>query len=140
MGTRSLTRVFEGDKEILCLYRQFDGYKSAHGAEVAELLNSRKFVNGIGDNRIVFNGMGCFAAHLVGTLKGGRAGGIYLYPAGSSGVGEEFVYEIRGGFDPENGYQPLPVTVKCIAYDKEAFSGTPAEFLAWCHAEEVEDA
>lgn len=138
MGTRSLTRVFDGDTEICCLYRQFDGYKSAHGQELAEFLLSRPFVNGIGTSRAVFNGMGCFAAQLIGALKQGEAGRIYLYPVGSTDVGEEYVYEVRGGIDREHGCCPLPVTVACIAYGKKDFDGTPEEFKAWCETEDVE--
>ena len=40
MGTRSLTFVYEGEKPIVNMYRQFDGYPSGHGAELAEFLNS----------------------------------------------------------------------------------------------------
>jgi hypothetical protein len=134
MGTRSLTRIFDNEREIACIYRQFDGYKSAHGAELAEFVGSRRFVNGISGSRTeVFNGMGCFAALLVAHLKGDDAGGIYLYPPASSDVGEEFVYEVHGGID---GFQMKPITVKCFAYGEEAFSGTPDEFKTWCATED----
>ena len=43
MGTRSLTYIEESYGEnrkkkqnILCMYRQYDGYISGHGAELAE--------------------------------------------------------------------------------------------------------
>ena len=47
MGTRSLT-VFndEDGKEIAVMYRQFDGYPSGHGTELAEFLAGKKMVNG----------------------------------------------------------------------------------------------
>lgn len=133
MGTRSLTRIFDGDKEVACIYRQFDGYKSAHGAELGEFILSRQFVNGIGGTREVFNGMGCFAAQLIGHLKHGEAGSIYLYPPGATDVGEEYVYEVRGGL--VDGFRPGTVTVSCVGY--ESFpAGTPEAFLTWCKTEE----
>jgi hypothetical protein len=137
MGTRSLTRVFDGDKEIACIYRQFDGYRTGHGKALADFILSRPFVNGISGSREVFNGMGCFAAQLIGHLKGDQAGAIYLYAPGTSDVWEEYVYEVRGGLD-EN-HEPLPVTVSCVG--SESFpAGAPEAFKAWCEAEEVEAA
>ena len=73
MGTRSLTRVFDQDEqELVCMYRQYDGYLSEHGKELAEFLGSGKVVNGInssqGDGR-VFNGADDLAAQLVTWFK-----------------------------------------------------------------------
>jgi len=54
------------------MYRQFDGYLSGHGKELAEFLGSGKIVNGInssqGDGR-VFNGADDLAAQLVAWFK-----------------------------------------------------------------------
>ena len=87
MGTRSLTYVYEGKREdwvkpFVCMYRQFDGYPSGHGAELADFLLSGKVVNGIpsGSTERLFNGMNCLAAQLVAHFKDG-VGGIYLYRA-----------------------------------------------------------
>ena len=38
MGTRCLTYVYEGNSPLVCLYRQFDGYPSGHGTELANFL------------------------------------------------------------------------------------------------------
>ena len=46
MGTRSLTFVYEENKPIINMYRQFDGYPEGHGAELAEFLLSGEMVNG----------------------------------------------------------------------------------------------
>ena len=64
MGTRSLTFVYEkyGDKQmpIINMYRQFDGYPSGHGAELAEFLDGFRIVNGYsGDPVKTANGMSC---------------------------------------------------------------------------------
>jgi hypothetical protein len=36
MGTRSLTFVYDGDEPMINMYRQFDGYPSGHGSELAD--------------------------------------------------------------------------------------------------------
>lgn len=80
MGTRSLTYVYDGKTPVVCMYRQFDGYPSGHGQELADFLFDGKFVNGIpfGSKEKLFNGMGCLAAQMVAAFKE-DAGGIYLY-------------------------------------------------------------
>lgn len=74
MGTRSLTRVFDpSGVEIICMYRQFDGYLSGHGKELAEFLASGEVVNGItvvpANYARVFNGADDLAAQLVTWFK-----------------------------------------------------------------------
>ena len=50
MGTRSLTFVYdEQGNKIINLYRQYDGYPTGHGQELAEFLNNQKMYNGAGD-------------------------------------------------------------------------------------------
>ena len=124
MGTRSLTRVFEsekGKKEILCLYRQSDGYPSGMGTDLHKAFKSYGFCNGIsnegdcaqcgkGDYEEVHrqpkkrgyhefkpkefaNGIQCFAATLVKKLKGG-IGGVYIYAPGTKDAGQEFEYHL----------------------------------------------
>ena len=38
MGTRSLTFVYDEQEAIINMYRQYDGYPTGHGAELAEFL------------------------------------------------------------------------------------------------------
>lgn len=121
MGTRSLTRVFDDDnKEILCMYRQFDGYiDGGHGMELAASLTGLTEVNGISfDDTDVFNGMGCLAAQIVAMFKR-EIGGFYLHRPGTSDVGEEYVYEVRSG---GVGEEPL-ISVK-VGYGRDASSWT----------------
>ena len=47
MGTRSLTYVYDVKTPVVCMYRQYDGYPSGHGQELAEFLFDGKLVNGI---------------------------------------------------------------------------------------------
>lgn len=96
MGTRSLTFVYDDNRPVICMYRQFDGYPSGHGAELADFLNQFEAItNGYAFNetRKIANGMGCLAAQLVGHFKTGH-GGFYLYPTNSKDCGQEYEYHI----------------------------------------------
>jgi len=98
MGTRSLTFVYDddaGENVIINMYRQFDGYITGHGLELAEFLISGPMVNGIpaGDNTVMFNGMGDLACQLVVNFKKGN-GGAYLYPASAIDCGQEYEYHV----------------------------------------------
>ena len=104
MGTRSLTKVIQtwedktGKKQtqpITTMYRQYDGYMSGHGVELAEWLSGCTLVNGIpaGKSEPMFNGMDCLAAQMFAHFKDG-AGSIYCMHPDASGCWEEYVYEI----------------------------------------------
>ena len=82
MGTRSLTYVYVEDTPIMCMYRQFDGYPSGHGVELAEFLTQIEMGNGISGSPELFsfaNGMGCLAAQMIVNFKK-SPGGFYIYP------------------------------------------------------------
>lgn len=103
MGTRSLTLVIdkwkdnkgiEHEDELVCMYRQMDGYVSGHGQDLVNFFKDTVVVNGFdGTKREDFNGINCLAAALVAHFKKG-IGGIYLYPIGSRDVDEEYIYRI----------------------------------------------
>ena len=133
MGTRSLTRVYDGfdpkAKPIVCLYRQYDGYPEGAGKDLAEFLRPFTIVNGLGrDTAKVANGMHCLAAQLVAHFKT-EPGGFYLYEPDTTDCGEEFEYRIRG----EAG-KPIQIeAVEVVGNEKYelVFKGTPDEFLAF---------
>jgi hypothetical protein len=96
MGTRCLTKVYdEQGHMIINMYRQFDGYPTGHGAELAEFLNSGRMVNGLSldDTQTFFNGAGCLAAQLVADFKQ-APGGFYLYPVTIADCGQDYEYHI----------------------------------------------
>lgn len=97
MGTRCLTVIKDNDEkqtEIVVMYRQMDGYPSGHGKELKDFLKGKKIVNGFGSNdEKNFNGMACLAAQVVAHFKTG-IGGIYLHPAGTRNMDEEFIYTV----------------------------------------------
>ena len=147
MGTRSLTHFIERyteqpkdkrrkpkvkDTEIVVMYRQYDGYPSGHGIQLAEFLAKGRLVNGISaaENELVFNGMGCLAAQVVANFKEG-AGNIYLHKAGTKDCWEEYDYYVIG--DDETN----ELILKCVtSRGKVLFQGTPKEFLE--QLEEIE--
>ena len=101
MGTRSLTFVYtdhygDGCEPIINMYRQFDGYPSGHGLELANFLNSfHKVVIGIpvGETQRVANGMECLAAQMIAHFKDG-VGGFYIYPVTSKDCWQDYEYHV----------------------------------------------
>ena len=127
MGTRSLTFVYDGKEPMINMYRQFDGYPSGHGSELAEFLNSfDAIVNGIpvGDKRRLANGMGCLAAQLIANFKT-EVGGFYIYPVSAEDCGQDYEYHVY-----EN-----KVIVKNPT--EVIFDGSWKDFNEFCSAEEL---
>ena len=127
MGTRSLTFVYDNKEPMINMYRQFDGYPSGHGSELAEFLNSfDAIVNGIpvGDKRRLANGMGCLAAQLIANFKT-EVGGFYMYPVSAEDCGQDYEYHVY-----EN-----KVIVKNPT--EVIFDGSWKDFNEFCSAEEL---
>ncbi len=149
MGTRSLTKVIQTwedktgethSRPITCMYRQYDGYPSGHGAELAEWLSGYTIVNGIPANKSepMFNGMDCLAAQMFVHFKANGCkedgtpvstpGGVYCMHPDAYDIWEEYVYEIeeidKQIFITVNEVPPL-------GYDGllKIFHGTPEELL-----------
>ena len=94
MGTRSLTYVYSEDTPLINMYRQFDGYPSGHGAELAEFLSGFEVVNGFGEVKPkLANGMGCLAAQLIANFKQ-SVGGFYIYAVTDNDCGQEYEYHV----------------------------------------------
>ena len=98
MGTRTLVHIKEDKKTIATIYRQYDGYPTGMGDDIKEILNHGMvtILNGFGGQTIPshFNGMGCLAAFLIGELKQKKIGNVYIFPANSKDVGEDFTYTL----------------------------------------------
>ena len=136
MGTRCLTFVYDGsnsddgtNEPIMCIYRQFDGYPSGHGHELAQFLNSKKLVNGYTDkDSAEANGMSCLAAQLVVQLKHG-VGGIYIYaPMTGRDYGQDYEYHV---YDDKVIVQNCN-TVYDSGHNQVIFDGTWKEFAQFC--------
>jgi hypothetical protein len=126
MGTRSLTFVYEENKPIMNMYRQFDGYPSGHGQELADFLLSGDLVNGYSDTKTVqFNGMGCLAAQMIVNFKK-SVGGFYIYPVDSTDCWQDYEYHV---------YED---TVVVKDPNEVIFDGSWDEFKAFC-CEKVTD-
>jgi hypothetical protein len=119
MGTRALIRVYEGETEILCLYRQMDGYPAGLGKELKEFCDGIRLVNGISGSPEmgeVANGAGCLAAQLVVHLKDG-VGSVYVFAPESKGVGEEYEYHVKCGQPLSHTERMLPVLLSFMVRD-----------------------
>jgi hypothetical protein len=130
MGTRSLTYVYNGETPILCMYRQFDGYPTGHGAELAEFLSDGKLVNGIpfGEKSKIFNGMGCLAAQMVAHFKE-TPGGFYIHEVDlKQDCWQEYEYHLN----------ETNVKITTANQDSVLFDGTWSEFAEYCSEERYE--
>jgi hypothetical protein len=136
MGTRSLTTFIQPYKDkngkqkkvkLVTMYRQYDGYPSGHGIQLADFLAGGTMVDGfaLDEKRLEFNGMGCLAAQAIAHFKKG-VGGFYLEPVGAKDCWEEYRYEVIG-----NG-AGQEVTLRCydVYASKWIFEGTPKEFIS----------
>ena len=126
MGTRSNTIFFDGKHKILNMYRQFDGYISGHGKELALCLAGFTIVNGFGQaNQTTANGMGCLAAFVVSRFKQ-QTGNIYLVPMNDAGNDYTYIVKMTK--------KGLTVTAKC--FDDLIFTGNVDEFVNFCNLNE----
>ena len=137
MGTRALTFVYDGDKPIVNLYRQYDGYPTGHGAELAQFLAEFHITNGIssGETRRTANGMGCLAAQVVAFFKE-SVGGFYIYSVDATECGQDYEYHVYQK-DKElrvrvtdRGCNMFGLTTSDM--NKGIFDGTVAEFTEFC--------
>jgi hypothetical protein len=101
MGTRSIVVLPGMDGETAVLYRQFDGYPDGMGDDLVAILRGRRILNGfrMGDTTATaYNGPDCLSAAIVAGLKAPEGtpeiGSVYLFPAGSRDLGEEYTYTV----------------------------------------------
>ena len=124
MGTRSLTYVYVEDTPIMCMYRQFDGYPSGHGVELAEFLTQIEMGNGISGEPELFsfaNGMGCLAAQMIVNFKK-SPGGFYIYPV-----------ELDQACWQEYEYHVYEKQVVVKNPTEVIFEGSYHEFMSFCY-------
>lgn len=117
MGTRSLTKIFDEEQELVCIYRQYDGSPEGMGLDLINFIASGELVSGYTKDTGQFNTIRCFAAQLIGHLKNGKTGNIYIYPTGSKNCGEEFEYCIR----------VINNKIKLEAFEIDGYSATPID-------------
>ena len=144
MGTRSLTFVYEKygqvQKPVVNMYRQFDGYPTGHGAELAEFLSGGKMTNGLrlGEEGVFFNGMGCLAAQMVAHFKE-EPGGFYIHPTDVTDCGQDYEYHV---YD-KNGLYIEVYNCGCNFFGVSGdtreleFKGNLEEFVEFCKEKEV---
>lgn len=151
MGTRSLTFVYDEmygrqrkPKVITNMYRQYDGYPSGHGAELAAFLSQFEMCNGIpvGETEKKYaNGMGCLAAQMISNFKGTEAGQFYIYPADATDCGQDYEYHV---YKKDSQVRVRITDRGCNMFgltmsdkNEALFDGTVAELKKFCTAEEM---
>jgi hypothetical protein len=144
MGTRALTFVYEGERALVNMYRQYDGYPSGHGLELATFLTRGQLVNGLsGKDEVSFNGMSCLAASMIANFKE-TPGGFYIYSVEETECGQDYEYHVYEGQDSE-GEREIRVRVTdrgCNMFgltmsdrNEALFDGSAVEFLDYCNPE-----
>jgi hypothetical protein len=136
MGTRSMTIFLDSNQEVVRIYRQYDGYPSGHGVELAKLCD-KTIVNGFSDPKWLTqaNGVGCLAAQVIAGLKTG-IGNVYIEPPGGA-VSDwiEYVYLVQ-----VEGEGKKPIIEACMQSgpwpfnlrdDAFLFRGSPQELIQW---------
>jgi hypothetical protein len=140
MGTRALTFVYEGDKPLVNLYRQYDGYPTGHGAELAQFLSEFHITNGIssGETRRTANGMGCLAAQVVAFFKE-SVGGFYIYSVDSVECGQDYEYHV---YQKDKELRVRITNRGCNLFgltmsdtNESLFDGSVSEFAKFCFDE-----
>ena len=125
MGTRSTIKFYEGNKPLLSIYTQYDGYISGVGHDLANFLKDIKVVNGYGSKDTIFNaanGMGCLAAQYLAKFKD-KIGNVYITTPDDE---QEYNYEVRLIKTSEQG--EFIETFKIVIKELETgFEGTPDE-------------
>ena len=103
MATRCLTRVFDGEEEIVCLYRHYDGYSSRSKLR----------------RDLAANGAGRMAAKIVGRFL---ENDIDIMPPGTAGVWEDYEYHVKcptlAAIEAEKergNHDGLPATIEVFA-------------------------
>jgi hypothetical protein len=141
MGTRALTFVYDGERPIINLYRQYDGYPTGHGRELAEFLEGYTIVNGLGEKRVrIANGMGCLAAQMVAHFKT-EAGQFYLHSPEQKECGQDYEYHV---YRKDNELRVAVTDRGCNMFgltmsDKNdsIFDGPVADFIRFCTEDEL---
>lgn len=107
---------------LTCIYRQYDGYLSGHGAALSNGFGDFTIVNGYSgdDDKRTANGMGCLAAQMLAAFKSG-VGGVYVYP--SDAPDEEYTYTIYADGSDNGGIATGSLHVKVMCGDAELYHG-----------------
>lgn len=123
------------------MYRQFDGYPTGHGAELAEFLNGGELVNGLGVERdqLQFNGMGCLAASMIAHFKQ-TPGGFYIHPTEVRDCGQDYEYHVS---EKKDGLYVEVYNCGCNFFGASGdthdlvFQGYLKEFTEFCKEKET---
>jgi hypothetical protein len=123
------------------MYRQYDGYPTGHGKELADFLAGGKLVNGLTSRtEPVFNGMGCLAAQMVAHFKE-TPGGFYIHSVTETECGQDYEYHVYQDTEglrvriTDRGFNMFGLTMS--ETNEAIFDGTVEEFAEFCTEREA---
>lgn len=132
MGTRSTTSFYNRThkhgtpQHLLTYYRQYDGYPTYYGSQLAEFIDNCEIVNGFttamkGGTHA--NGVGCLVAQILSHWKtnDGPLGGLYIQTEETKN-GEAYHYDVM--FDENN-----ECTITVFRYGSPVGTFTPEELV-----------
>lgn len=130
MGTRSTTSFYDGKTHLLTYYRQYDGYPTYYGSQLAEFIDNCEIVNGYttamkGGTHA--NGVGCLVAQILMYWKNNDGhsnsglGGLYIQSEDTKNS-QAYHYDVIFGEDNE-----CKITV--FRYGEDVGTFTPEELV-----------
>ena len=106
------------DKVLVSIYHHYDGYPEYLGVTLANYLEDKKIVNGLGDrNTPVFNGLGCMAASIIKELKD-EPGNVYIEDPERPHGWLDYEYYVWGDYNKD-------IWISIFDGDKCIFVGKP---------------
>jgi hypothetical protein len=132
MATRSLVRFARREEGVsfsehperveVQVYKHWDGYPSGHPTQLANWLNNKKIVNGLGMSNInLANGLGCLAAQYIAAFKM-EPGDLYVENPDTERGWIDYITYVWGD-DGKDIYMSIFDDEECI------FVGTPQELI-----------
>jgi hypothetical protein len=123
MGTRSTIKFYDNGTYLCTIYTEIDGYLSGVGQQIKDFIKSKKFVNGVGADKNVFNGAGCFVAQYIAKYKDGP-GNIYIADRGAA---QEYNYKVNIiGEGHLFKYKVIKADVSCESNSEEEYPDVKA--------------
>jgi len=106
MGTRATIHIAKREEgvsfseipenKLVSIYHHYDGYPEYLGVTIADYIDGKRIVNGLGGDRGgIFNGLGCLAASLIAELKE-EAGNVYIDNPDCPHGGLDYEYVVWG--------------------------------------------
>lgn len=111
--------------EVSVMFRKYDGCPEKHGIELCKFLKGKYVINGIplDVSEIKIENSIKPLAEMITALFKKKFSGVCLYPAGTRGLGEEYIYVVM---NDELGQEP-EVTVIDVCEESYLYAGSASK-------------